>query len=667
MKKLTISTLLIAVSLTLFSQNTAHEINAKLGRGINFGNMFESPRSGDGLGPAVHPYYFEEIADKGFSHIRMPIKWSDYALETAPYTVEPEFIDTIKAVVDMALEHELMIMINMHHYDEIFDDPAGHTERFLAIWDQISIAFKDYSDSLLFELLNEPHRNLDQDKWNALFPIALDTVRKDNPTRKVVIGPPDWNGIYAVDKLVWPESDTNLIMTVHYYNPFHFTHQGASWVEGADAWLGTTWDSTASELQAVIDDFAKAVNFFNTMDVPVHVGEFGSYSMAEKDSRRMWTAYIPRIIESFGFSWSYWEFKSGFGAYDDGLGFWKNDLLRGLTEQTDPRENYPEAWEIGNPDFSRGLAGWDNFWVNSGAVATLDVINEEAVIDITALAPNSWNIQFAQLGLELVQGAQYKFSFDARSEGAGEFNSTLGKNSDPYTGYSGSHHYVLTDVMTPYTYTFTMTYPTDPNTRCIFDMNFVVSKIFIDNCVLELLFMPTFVEEISLGPDPATIDTDEGTLQLTADVLPEDATDLSVTWIIISGEDIASISSGGLLKANGTADGTVKVSATAKDGSQVSEEISVEITNQTVGIATQSIKKFSSHVIDQRIEFTVPVSKQKRTIHLYSIDGRKVWSEELSPYSTSGIIIMDHLESNIYVLEMIIENEREIQKISYVR
>lgn len=665
MKRLTTTLLFLATCVLAFSQNTAHDINDKLGRGINFGNMFESDRNGDGLGVAIYPYYFEEIADKGFHHIRVPIKWSEYALTNAPYTIEPEFIDTIKTVVELALENKLMVMINMHHYDEIFDNPDAHTDRFLSMWSQISDAFKDYPDSLLFEPLNEPHNNLNQAKWNALFPSVIDTIRLKNPTRKVVIGPPDWNGIGSVNKLVWPESDTNLIMTVHYYNPFHFTHAGASWVEGADAWLGTTWDSTASETQAVLNDFAQAVNFYNTKDVPVHVGEFGSYSTADKESRRMWTACIARSIESFGFSWAYWEFKAGFGAYNDGLGFWKSDLLYGLTEQTDPNEYYPEAWEISNSDFSRGENSWV-FYVQGGAVATLGVANDEAVINVSTATDQSWHVQFMQGDIELVKGAEYRFSFDGKVEGPQAVaNADFGKNADPWTNYSGGHPFTLTDSWDTYTYDFTMNEPTDVRARIAFNLSSKVTKIYLDNIILENLYMPTFVEEITIVADPSEITTKEGSIQLTTSILPEDTTDPSVDWSIRTGADLASITSGGLLSANGTADGRVKVRATAKDGSEIYDELTLDISNQTVGIENKTTQGFYATALYQRIEYTLTASETARTINLYSIEGRKIFTGFVESEATGGSISMEGFESNIYLLELLDRAYREIFKIAY--
>jgi endoglucanase len=34
--------------------------------------------------------------------------------------------------------------------------------------------------------------------------------------------------------------------------------------------------------------------------------------------------------ERRGFAWAYWEFGSGFGAYDPEAGAWRDELLRAL-------------------------------------------------------------------------------------------------------------------------------------------------------------------------------------------------------------------------------------------------------------------------------------------------------------------------------------------------
>ncbi|MCG9967460.1 Ig-like domain-containing protein [Pelotomaculum terephthalicicum JT] len=86
---------------------------------------------------------------------------------------------------------------------------------------------------------------------------------------------------------------------------------------------------------------------------------------------------------------------------------------------------------------------------------------------------------------------------------------------------------------------------------------------------------PTLVASITVkGAGDATTVVNGGTLQMTAEVLPSDATDKTVTWSVYSGTGTASINaSTGLL--TGTGEGTVTVRATANDGSGVYGEATV--------------------------------------------------------------------------------------------
>jgi hypothetical protein len=79
------------------------------------------------------------------------------------------------------------------------------------------------------------------------------------------------------------------------------------------------------------------------------------------------------------------------------------------------------------------------------------------------------------------------------------------------------------------------------------------------------------------------IDENEGTLQLDVEILPGDASIPYVFWEVIDESTSAGISQNGLLQANGIADGTVWVKATAMDGSQMADSIQISISNQGNG------------------------------------------------------------------------------------
>jgi|GEM_PF-633553 len=75
-----------------------------------------------------------------------------------------------------------------------------------------------------------------------------------------------------------------------------------------------------------------------------------------------------------------------------------------------------------------------------------------------------------------------------------------------------------------------------------------------------------------------TIATDQGTLQMSAQIVPVDASLQTVTWSVENGTGSATISAGGLLTA--VSNGTVTVRATANDGSGVSGSNEITLSNQ---------------------------------------------------------------------------------------
>jgi endoglucanase len=305
------------------------EQNRRLGRGVNLGDALEAPQEGQ-WGVTLREEYFQLIKDAGFDAVRIPIRWSAHAAMTAPYTIDASFFERVDWAVDQAFSRGLLVVVNVHHYEEIMQDPQEHRERFLALWEQIAEHYRAYPDDLLFEVLNEPSGALTSDVWNPLLEEAIATIRRTNPRRNVVVGPADWNSIGALRSLELPADDRHIIVTVHYYSPFQFTHQGAEWVSGSDAWLGTTWRGTSAERQAVVDDLDHAAAWAEANGRPILLGEFGAYSKADVDSRALWTDFVARQAESRSMSWAYWEFCAGFGVYDKSRHEWNRQILDAL-------------------------------------------------------------------------------------------------------------------------------------------------------------------------------------------------------------------------------------------------------------------------------------------------------------------------------------------------
>ncbi len=312
-----------------------YTVNAKLGRGMNLGNALEAPNEGE-WGVTLQSNYFDLIKNAGFNSVRIPIRWSTHATTGSPFLVSPAFFQRIDWAIEQSFSRGLAVIINMHHYEEIMQDPAAHKGRFLAIWTQLADHYKNYSGDLVFEILNEPNASLTAQLWNQYLGEAITVVRKSNPGRILMVGPANFYNVGSLGSLTLPADDKNIIVSFHYYNPFQFTHQGADWVSGSEAWLGTTWTGTPAQKQAVTRDFSTAVNWGAAKDRPINVGEFGAYSRAAMSSRAAWTDFVARTAEANSMSWHYWEFISGFGAYNGQLNDWNYSLLYALIPKTTP-------------------------------------------------------------------------------------------------------------------------------------------------------------------------------------------------------------------------------------------------------------------------------------------------------------------------------------------
>jgi len=301
--------------------------HAKL-RGINLGNALEAPAPGN-WGVTIKPTYFKAIRDAGFNHVRIPVRFSAHTSQTTPYSIEPNFFNMVDNIINQGLETGLTVILDLHHYDEIMVDPAGQREKFQAIWKQLANHYQDAPPTLYFELLNEPTQQLDSDTWNILVKDTVQLIRESNPERKILIGGTNFNSVESLNRLQLP-SDKNLIATFHFYMPFEFTHQGADWVRGSCSWIGTTWEGTPEEKQAIVDQLDLAASWSAKSRIPIIMGEFGSIATADQTSRQKWTEFVTREAEKRNIGWLYWELCSEFKVYDCQLDTWDVSLLKTL-------------------------------------------------------------------------------------------------------------------------------------------------------------------------------------------------------------------------------------------------------------------------------------------------------------------------------------------------
>lgn len=320
--------LLAACSLTgPGGSKESFEANARLARTINFGDTLEVPPN-ETWGVPLEEHYFDLVRDAGFSAIRLPIGWSYYVGPGPDYAISSAIFEKVDRAVKLALERKLAIILDYHSDAALRENPTGSRERFVATWRQIAAHYQDAPRDVIFEILNEPSEGVEP-YWNDYMKQALDAIRQTNPARAVIVGPIYWYSPERLKDLYLPPDDTNLIVSIHNYRPYHFTHQGAGWIDGSDAWLSLEWGD-GPQRNEMLTYFDTADQWARWFKRPIFMGEFGVYGKADPAKRARWTSFVRSEAEKRGFSWGYWEFGSGFGVYDRKAERWRPEVLEAL-------------------------------------------------------------------------------------------------------------------------------------------------------------------------------------------------------------------------------------------------------------------------------------------------------------------------------------------------
>src|SRR5688572_26443830 len=106
-------------------------------RGINLGNRLDAPNEGE-WGPILEESDFPFIAARGFDHVRLPVRFSAHASAQHPYAIDTDFILRVDWAIEQALNAGLSVVLDLHHYEELFTNPAAQWARLIGVWEQLA-------------------------------------------------------------------------------------------------------------------------------------------------------------------------------------------------------------------------------------------------------------------------------------------------------------------------------------------------------------------------------------------------------------------------------------------------------------------------------------------------------------------------------------------------
>jgi len=297
-------------------------------------NFFE-----DGYSVVSDPFTYSNIKSKGFDYVRIPVNFYTvyYEAPTGNYKYTSEQImQAVDKGIQYAFDNDLYVMLDFHGWFYIGSE-ADDYEQFLYCWTQVAERYKDYSDKLCFELLNEPwytngapQKYLWDSKLNDMQCEAIDIIRNtgsNNTTRLIVCCTADGNKAWKLDKLNLPTDDKYLAVAIHEYEPHAFTHQNFSW-----AGLGgqTTSLSAAGGFSAINYDFSMIKSFMEETGIPVILNEFGmNLAKASDEDVTTYLSGITKLCKDNNMPWAYWGYHSTDYNSEGGMALYRKNSYWG--------------------------------------------------------------------------------------------------------------------------------------------------------------------------------------------------------------------------------------------------------------------------------------------------------------------------------------------------
>lgn len=333
-------------------------------RGVNLGNYLEAP-PGEDWGGSYTALDFDAIRAEGFDHVRIPVAWHHHLDSSPERRVAEIFFQRVDRLVRLALERDLAVLLNWHHYDDFMAAPDRHVDTLEKVWRQIASRYADIPGTIAFEIMNEPHGHADTFAMNRIYARLVPAIREEAPKRTVFVGPGRYQHIEELRHLRLPPDD-RLVVSVHHYEPFLFTHQGASWTLPLTATTGIrfpgppdttlTADEEALRAHPWIADWMRAHNELpaelNPSSVenlrgilrwakdwsdyhgyPVHIGEFGAVKWADPASRIQYHREMRRLLDNLELPWTLWDWNQNFRFWDPDNGRPVEGLRQALFER----------------------------------------------------------------------------------------------------------------------------------------------------------------------------------------------------------------------------------------------------------------------------------------------------------------------------------------------
>lgn len=279
----------------------------------------------------------------GFTYVRIgvdPIYFRNYGAldEPSKAALWKRLDDAVDGALAAGLAVDLCVFPR-DDFKQALSADRPMTE-FLMLWSSLAKRYADRDpDRLFLEIMNESEVQ-DPYRWVGLESAVVSAIRRVDPVHTILASGAHYD---SLDDLLatQPLGDPNIIYTFHYYEPYQFTHQGASW--GSPEWLyyknipfPATVGDLKTQLDAVPNDLARyqlflyavgnwtpdtirqriafAADWGREHNVPILCNEFGAFrDTAPPDSRARYIEAVRSALEANHIGWAMWDWSGNFG------------------------------------------------------------------------------------------------------------------------------------------------------------------------------------------------------------------------------------------------------------------------------------------------------------------------------------------------------------------
>lgn len=268
--------------------------------------------------PKATKELFTSLKKNGVNAVRIPVTWRDHMDSNG--NIDREWMDRVQQVVDYAYSQGMYVIINVHHDGGgdpkfgawIIEESQKNYNTFLRkyknVWKQIAERFKNYSDYLIFESMNEVgfdtlYNKNKADAYNLINKVNqdfVDIIRAtggNNAKRHLLIA-----GYYTdiertCDSLYKMPDDKagRCILSVHYYTPWDF----------CTCDIKHTW-GTNSEVRQMETLIGKMKKNFVDKGIPVIIGEYAA-SGSDLSSCIFFIEKLNKLCSDYGIATFIWD------------------------------------------------------------------------------------------------------------------------------------------------------------------------------------------------------------------------------------------------------------------------------------------------------------------------------------------------------------------------